>query len=256
MKVAVIQLCRVDNQKKNLEKAFLWAEKAIQKNAKFIVFPEAFLEKQLDRDKEFFSLAVDKFRSLAKEKKVFILLGSVYEYIKGKKKAYNTSIFLGHDGKIRAKYRKIHLFKASIDNKVIKEEKKFLSGDNLVTASAENYKIGLSICYDLRFSKMYWEYRKKGVNVFCVPSAFIKKTGQVHWEILVRARAIENLCYVLAPNLAGTNSQGVMLYGNSMIVDPWGKIVARASTNKEEIIYADLNIKDIQKVRKILPEFK
>ena len=111
----------------------------------------------------------------------------------------------------------------------------------------------MSVCYDLRFPALYRYYAKGGVNVLCVPSAFTQKTGQAHWEVLLRARAIENLSYVVAPNQIGKDGRGVPSYGNSMIIDPWGKILARASEKNEEIIYADINSAIMKRVRKILP---
>jgi nitrilase len=120
-------------------------------------------------------------------------------------------------------------------------------------AKAGNWVIGISICYDLRFPELYQRYARQGAEILCVPSAFTKMTGMAHWEVLLRARAIENLCYVLAPNQIGRDGNGVPSYGNSMIIDPWGKILARASGSKEEIIYADLDKRALKDQRAILP---
>ena len=128
----------------------------------------------------------------------------------------------------------------------------FSAGKNTALAKVEGMKTGLSICFDLRYPEMYRKYFLKGAEVLCVPSSFTRTTGRAHWEILLRARAIENKCYVLAPNQAGKNGQGVTCYGNSMIVDPWGRILARASNNKEEIIYADISKEENIKAKIIL----
>jgi nitrilase len=105
----------------------------------------------------------------------------------------------------------------------------------------------------LRFPDLYQHYAYQGADILCVPSAFTKKTGEAHWEILLRARAVENLCYVIAPNQTGKDGRGVATYGHSMIIDPWGKILARASGRKEEIIYADINQSTLKEKEKLLP---
>ena len=117
----------------------------------------------------------------------------------------------------------------------------------------EEFKVGLSICYDLRFPKLYQDYAALGANVLTVPSCFTKITGQAHWEILLRARAIENLCYVLAPNQVGRDARGIESYGHSMVVDPWGNVIAEGSVDKEEIIYADISMQHIIDARAKLP---
>ncbi|MBU4334897.1 MAG: carbon-nitrogen hydrolase family protein, partial [Candidatus Omnitrophica bacterium] len=188
----------------------------------------------------------------AKKNKVSILAGSLYEKIQSSKKVYNTSVLIGSDGKVSAKYRKINLFDANVDGKRIRESKHFAAGTKTALANVHGIKVGLSICFDLRYPELYRKYSLEGAEILCVPSAFTMTTGKAHWEMLLRARAIENKCFVLAPNQTGENSQGVLCYGNSMIVDPWGQILARASNNKEEIIYADINKEKVLQVKTIL----
>ncbi len=183
------------------------------------------------------------------------MLGSVYEEKKGQKKVYNTSVLLDNRGRYVARYRKVHLFSACIDGKKIDEHKNILPGIFLATGKIEQFKFGFSVCYDLRFADMYGKYRKKGVNVFFVPSAFTRKTGKVHWETLLKARAIENCAYVLAPNQVGINGKGVALYGNSMAISPSGKILKRGSSHREEVLYVDLSLKELKKAKKVLPDF-
>ncbi len=117
--------------------------------------------------------------------------------------AYNTSVFIDPHGKITAKYRKIHLFDARIGDKIVKEEDCLRAGRRPVTVKVGEFKVGLSICYDLRFPDLYQNYARRGVEILTVPSCFTRKTGEAHWETLLRARAIENLSYVLAPNQVG-----------------------------------------------------
>jgi len=258
MKVAVIQLCATADKKKNLQKASSFCRKGIRSKAKFILLPELFNYRGAAKD--FSSIAelipgesTRPLIELARKHKVTILAGSVYEKILGSKKVFNTSVLIDSRGKIAAKYRKTNLFDAVIGRKKIKESDRFAAGKQFVTAQIGEYKIGLSICYDLRFSKIYRYHAKKGAHILCVPSAFTKTTGRAHWEILLRARAIENLCYVLAPNQAGHPSKGTASYGNSMIVDPWGKILVRGPLNSEGVFYADIKMDEIKKARKILP---
>jgi predicted amidohydrolase len=191
--------------------------------------------------------------ALAKKHKVAILAGSICERIPGEKKVYNTSVLINEFGEVAAKYRKTHLFNAVIGKTKVNESQHFLAGRKMVLVNIGIWTAGLSICYDLRFPEFYRKYTKAGADILCVPSAFTKVTGQAHWEILLRGRAIENLCYVLAPNQIGTDGRGIIHYGNSMIIDPWGRILARASHDKEEIIFADLQRNQLTEYRKVLP---
>lgn len=119
-------------------------------------------------------------------------------------------------------------------------------------SKVKEFRVGLSTCFDVRFPRMYQDYKNKKADILCIPSAFTRETGLAHWEVLLRARAIEGLCYVLAPNQVGCDGQGILRYGHSMIIDPWGKILARASDRQEDIIYADLHKKNIIEKRRIL----
>jgi len=262
MKVAVIQTGAGPNKAQNIKRATDLVLRAITQGAKFIALPEVFNYRGLLSAENFSSVAeripgesTRPFLALARERKVFILAGSVYEKGPQAKKYRNASVLISDTGKIIAQYRKINLFNAILGNKVFKESLWFLPGKSLAVAPVEDFKVGLSICYDLRFGDLYRKYARKGVDVICIPSAFTKKTGQAHWEILVRARAIENLSYVLAPNQVGEDYRGVASYGNSLIVSPWGEVIARASTDKEEIIYAEIQKGSIQEARAALPGF-
>ncbi|HBG60763.1 MAG: hypothetical protein A2Y03_04545 [Omnitrophica WOR_2 bacterium GWF2_38_59] len=260
MKIAVIQFNAGANKENNIERACFFVEKAISKQAKFILLPEVFVFRGNLAAKRVLSKVAEsiegntikKLSLIAKKNKVAVLAGSIYEKIYRSKKVYNLSVLIGPDGKIAAKYRKINLFDANVDGQRIREANIFKPGDNKAIAKVGGMKAGLSICFDLRYPELYRYYCLKGAEILCVPSAFTHTTGKDHWETLLRARAIENKCFVLAPNQIGKNGQGVLCYGNSMIVDPWGKILARASNNKEEIIYADINKEAIIKVRTVL----
>ncbi|MCK5580864.1 MAG: carbon-nitrogen hydrolase family protein [Candidatus Omnitrophica bacterium] len=261
MKTAVIQLNAGPDKEKNIAKAVFFVEKAAVKQAGFICLPEAFCYRGPTNTKAFFgdiaeTLSGDTvtfFSKIAKEKKIAVLLGSIYEKSKQKNRVYNTSVLINSQGKVVAKYRKRNLFHAKIGKTKIQESDIFLAGKTSSVAMVRGWKVGLSVCYDLRFPQMYQDYAKKGCQVLTVPSSFTHKTGQAHWEVLLRARAIENKCYVVAPNQVGKDGSGVVSYGNSMIVSPWGKVLARASEKKEQIIYAEIKKEEIKIARKILP---
>ena len=197
---------------------------------------------------------VDLFSNLARQNQAAILLGSIYELSRDQKKVYNTSVLINKAGRVLAKYRKKNLFHAQIGSVAVRESDLFTPGTRLASATLAGMTIGLSVCYDVRFPKMYGQYAKKGCSVLTIPASFTQKTGQAHWEVLLRARAIENFCYVLAPNQVGKDGQGVESYGNSMIISPWGEILARASGNKQEIIYAQIHQKTVRQAQEVLPK--
>ena len=161
-------------------------------------------------------------------------------------KAYNTSVLFDREGEIIAKYRKIHLFDTAFSRK---ESDTRLPGNEIVTVNTELGTLGLSICYDLRFPELFKELRTKGAEIIFIPSAFILHTGKDHWETLLRARAIDNQVYIVAPNQFGKNEEtGIVNYGRSLIIDPWGNVIARAY-DKECVITADIEMDLVEEVR-------
>jgi predicted amidohydrolase len=262
VKVALVQLSATKDKKENVEKAQQLVRRAAARGAKFILLPEVFNYRgPLNAPKFFLSVperipgkSTKPFLSLAKEKKIHVLLGSVYEKAPGGRRAYNTSVLIDSRGRVRATYRKINLFDAVIGKKGLKESKTFKAGHLRKVVRVGEFKAGMSICYDLRFPLLYRAHAVRGANVMLVPSAFTRKTGEAHWKTLLRARAIENLSYVLAPNQIGKDARGVASYGHSMIVSPWGKILAEASGDREEILYADIKLSEVVEVRKVLPK--
>jgi predicted amidohydrolase len=152
-----------------------------------------------------------------------------------------------------ASYRKVHLFDVSIPGKVeVRESARRGHGADVVCAETELGRLGLSVCYDLRFPELYRRLARSGAEILCVPSAFTFPTGAAHWEVLLRARAIENQCWVLAANQHGPTGQGHSDYGHSMIVDPWGAVVARASDG-ERVIVAEVDLGYLARVRREMP---
>ena len=261
MKVAVIQMGAGPDKAHNVAKAVYLVEQAVRGHAEFVLLPEMFnyrgtmsAQSVLNTYKEKIpGESIQPFMDLAKKHKISILAGSICEEIPHSDKVYNASVLIDEQGMISATYRKMHLFDAQLGTTAVKESLSFVAGQQPVTAKVGEFTVGLSVCYDVRFPDLYQTYARQGAQLLTVPSAFTKTTGQAHWEVLLRARAIENLCYVLAPNQIGKDGRGVEAYGHSMIVNPWGEILAVASADREEIITAELERNVLLEKRKILP---
>ncbi|MFZ0889633.1 MAG: carbon-nitrogen hydrolase family protein, partial [Candidatus Binataceae bacterium] len=190
---------------------------------------------------------------LARELKVHLVAGSITEQIAGERKSYNTSVLFGPDGARLALYRKIHLFDVDLPGRVtVRESEARLPGAQVVCAPTALCPIGLTVCYDIRFPELYRRLAAAGARIITVPSAFTFPTGEAHWEVLIRARAIENQCYLIAPAQFGPNVHGFSDYGNSMIVDPWGRVIARAA-DTEGVAVAPIDLEYLERVRKELP---
>ncbi|MFC1771202.1 carbon-nitrogen hydrolase family protein, partial [Candidatus Margulisiibacteriota bacterium] len=246
IKVAIIQLNSSSDKERNISKAQELCKAAILKKADFILLPEVFNYREhpfmVTEAEEIPGPSLAPFIKIARENKICILAGSMAEKAPDHTKCFNTSVLINDQGKIAATYRKIHLFNVNIAGRKIMESEVFLSGIEPIMSSVFGVPVGLSICFDLRFSDLYLKYIQQGAKIICIPSSFTHPTGQAHWETLLRARAIEGQCFVLAPNQIGLGSSDIPCYGNSMIIDPWGKILARASDDKEEVLVADLDI--------------
>ena len=168
---------------------------------------------------------------------------------------YNTSVLIDPQGEMAARYRKMH---SSISPSAIRQSPSppSIAGNLVVHADAAGVNIGLTICYDIRFPELYRLLADAGVDVVCIPSSFTAPTGEAHWEMFIRARAVENQCFVIAPGQAGIGAGGIPTYGNSMIVDPWGRILARASSQGEEVISALLDFQEMANIRRRLPALR
>lgn len=260
MKVAAIQLSAGVDKQANIALAIDLVEQALNQGAKIVALPEVFNFRGDTRNKVAVHAeaenvpgpSTEPFLRLAQYHKAFILAGTIFEKAPGGK-AYNTSVLINPHGKVIAKYRKIHLFDARLGDKIIKESLCFAAGRLPVAAPLDEFKAGLSVCYDLRFPGLYGQYAKSKANLLFAPSCFTKETGKAHWEVLLRARAIENLSYVIAPNQVGSDFRSVAAYGNSMIVSPWGEVIARGSNDKQEIIYGEISVDQVKKARSTLP---
>ncbi len=257
MKVAAIQLRVNSNYEENLKKAFHFMDVAQKEGADVISLPENFSFVKTDKSTSFKFHTLDgelvtSLRNFSKRNSVYLLAGSFIEKRDGYEKFFNTSIFIDREGKIRAIYRKIHLFDFYLEEgRAFLESSRFEGGNEIVYEKVEEFTFGLTICYDLRFPEIYRLLAKRGVNVFFIPSAFTLRTGRDHWEILLKARAIENFSYVIAPSLWGKSSEKIVNNGRSMILDPWGNILATAP-DRECVIYGELDFNYLKEKRNLL----
>ncbi len=189
----------------------------------------------------------------AKENKVYINIGSLLLKKKNQKRLVNRSFIIDDKGKIKTYYDKIHMFDVSINKiETHKESDSFKPGNKLILTSIKKIKFGLSICYDLRFPNLYRTLAKKGAEVILAPAAFTVPTGKDHWEVLTRARAIENSLFIIATNMCGIHHTNRRTYGHSVLVSPWGKLLNK-SFKKQAILNTKINLSDVKVARKRIP---
>jgi len=260
MWVAAIQLNSTPDQAANLARAQAYIEEAASRGAQLVALPEHFA--CLGRDADTAAAAqpldgplVTRFRELAGKLGIFLLLGSFPENSPGKGRPYNTSVLLGPRGKIFASYRKMHLFDVDLPGAPPSRESEWTHpGEEVVTTAlpGESFTVGLAICYDLRFPELFRAQVSRGANLLFLPAAFTYRTGRDHWQALLKARAIENLSYVVAPAQWGRHGAGRRSYGRSLILDPWGLTLAQAPDG-EGIIYAWLDFERLYRLRRELP---
>ncbi|HYN68777.1 MAG TPA: carbon-nitrogen hydrolase family protein [Candidatus Eisenbacteria bacterium] len=194
----------------------------------------------------------DAFAGVARRQAAWILAGSLAESSGDPARPYNTSVLIGPDGEIRARYRKLHLFDVAVDEGPSDTESaRVTAGEALVVADVDGMALGMTICYDLRFPELYRALALRGAEVLAVPSNFTERTGRDHWEVLLRARAIENGAWVIAPSQIG-GPPGQPSFGRTMIVDPWGTVVAQAP-DRVGIIRADIDTDRVASVRRQIP---
>jgi nitrilase len=172
-------------------------------------------------------------------------------------KVYAASLVFNHEGVCVAQYNKLHLFDVSLPDKKesYRESDTFLAGDQVVVIDSPFGKLGLTICYDLRFPELYRELARRGAEIIVVPSAFTLSTGRAHWELLCRARAVENSCYLIAANQCGEHANGRKTYGHSMVVDPWG-VVLEVAADKPSVVMASIHNSSLEGVRSSFPALK
>ena len=192
-------------------------------------------------------------KNYAKQNKVNINLGSLLLKKRNKKKLVNRSIFINSEGKIMKIYDKIHMFDVKINKtETHRESESFEAGNNIVMVNINRIKIGLTICYDLRFPNLFRNLAKKGSEIILMPAAFTVPSGKAHWETLLRARAIENSLFIIATNMCGIHHSNRKTYGHSMLINPWGKIISKAKS-RPSMINTIIDLEQVISVRKKIP---
>ncbi len=257
---AVVQLNCTSDEQANWESAQSLIERAASRGARLVATPENtnYLgphEEKVRRAEPLDGPTVSRFADLARKHRIHLLLGSYNEESGDAARCYNTSVFFGPDGDILGTYRKMHLFDVDVPGGVrFAESDTCLPGEAVTVVDTPLGRVGLSICYDLRFPELYRRMVDQGAQILTVPAAFTLATGKDHWEPLMRARAIENQCYVLAPAQHGDHDDAGLKasWGHAMIVDPWGLPVATASDGPG-IAFAEIDLERVEKVRKAIP---
>ena len=254
---AAVQMLASSDKEANLQEAENWLRHAKGQGAKLVVLPEVFTWRGPLRDttsaESIPGPTSHRMAKLARELGIYLLAGSILESAVDGNKAYNTSLFFNPQGALLAKYRKIHLFDVDVtDGVTVLESEARMPGEEVVVAETEFCPVGLTICYDIRFPELYRHLVERGAQIIFVPSAFTAFTGQSHWEPLLRARAIENQVYIIASDQVGNAADSIVTHGHSMIVDPWGRVLAEASDGAE-VIFAEIDLAYLAKVRSELP---
>ncbi len=257
---AAVQLTSTSDEDRNWEEAQALVREAAGRGARFIATPENtnYLgphQEKVRRAEPLDGKTCTRFAGLAAECEAFLLLGSFNERSDEPERCYNTSVLFSPEGKRIASYRKIHLFDIDLSEDVSFQESATIKpGEDLAVAETDLGWIGLSICYDLRFPELYRKLTGDGAELLCVPSAFTRTTGEAHWELLLRARAVENQCFVIAAAQCGEHDdQGLRAsWGHSAIIDPWGEVLAMAE-EEPGVVITELNLERLYEIRRSMP---
>jgi deaminated glutathione amidase len=257
VRAAAVQLNSTADTERNLATADRLVREAAAAGAELVVLPEKWTVigsgAQLAAGAEpLDGPAMTWAASIARELRVDLIAGSFSERVEGAEKLSNTSVHFGPDGSRRAVYRKLHMFDVEVDGVRYAESEHEQPGEEIVVSSVAGVGLGMSVCYDLRFPELYRELAVRGAEIIAVPSAFTLATTRDHWEVLVRARAIEDQCFVIAANQIGEHPGGLRSGGRSMIVDPWGLVLATAP-DIETAIVAELDLDALRGIRRRLP---
>jgi deaminated glutathione amidase len=266
MKIACVQMTTACDPAQNLEVIGAQIAAAASTGAQLVALPETcvFMEKnraamQARLEAEAESAALAQLQDMARKNKVSLLVGSMilasekFDKDEESDKAVNRCLLIAPDGQVQARYDKIHMFDVELENgERHQESAAYQAGDRLVTAEVEGVSLGLSICYDVRFPALYRRLAEAGAQIIFVPSAFTKQTGEAHWHILLRARAIETGCFIVAPAQIGSHENGRETFGHSLIVNPWGRIIAEADADDGHIM-AEIDLALVARARRQIP---
>lgn len=261
MRVAAVQMNSGPDRTRNLAATSELVMQAAGGGARLVVLPEgfAYLGPAARRRELAESLAGragpirETLQHLAQKHCLYLLAGGWPVASSDPSRPYNSATLVGPDGRLLASYAKLHLFDVQLaDGQVYRESETTMPGVEISSAEVEGFRLGLSICYDIRFPELYRALSDRGVDVLCIPAAFTRQTGAAHWELLCRARAVEAQCYVIAPNQTGGHGEGRFTYGHSLIVDPFGQILAQGGT-EQEVLFAELTRQRLAEVRAQIP---
>jgi len=257
LRVACVQLAANEDKDANVARARVGVREAAARGAELVLLPEKWNvigeSATLMRGAETLDgPTMTAVREWARELGVAIVAGSIVERVPGQDLLANTSALVLPDGSIAATYRKIHMFDVEVGGVSYRESDHERAGEEIVLTAIGEVPLGLTICYDLRFPELYRILALQGARLITVPAAFTLHTGKDHWEVLLRARAIENQCFVMASDIIGDHGGGKVSYGRSMIVDPWGTVLAQAP-DMECVITADLDFARLEDIRAALP---
>lgn len=260
-RIAAVQMNSQGDKDKNLETAERLIDEAASMGADMVGLPEMFnilgVPNIVDNGAEEIPGRTSEFLARkAKEHRMYLHGGSIPELIKDEGKVGNTTLVYDPQGNLLSTYRKIHLFDIDVKGQAtFKESDEVVGGKKMVTFETDYGNMGLTICYDIRFPELYRALTLNGAKVIFQPAAFTLYTGKDHWETLIRARAIENQVYMVSPAQIGSHGDGNKCFGSTMIVDPWGMVLARAP-ERECVIVADIDYEEQQKIRDQLPSLK
>ena len=258
MRAAAVQLTSTPDRDRNLATADRLTRAAVAAGAELVVLPEKWPvlstpEETAAGAEPFDGPALGWARATARELGIDLLAGSIAERVEGREKGSNTSAHIGPDGEVHAVYRKIHMFDVEVGGRVYKESEHEAPGEEIVLSqTADGTNLGLTICYDVRFPELYRILAVRGAEIVTVPAAFTFATTRDHWEVLLRARAIEGQAFVVAANQIGEHAPGIRSGGRSMIVDPWGVVLATAP-DSETFVVAELDLERQAEIRRTLP---
>jgi predicted amidohydrolase len=258
VRVGAVQLSSTADRERNLEAADRLVRAAVHAGAELVVLPEKWPllstpEETAAGAEPLDGPALRWARGAARELGIDLVAGSIAERVPGRERGHNTCVHIGPDGTDRAVYRKLHMFDVEVGGHEYRESAHEEPGDEVVLSeTASGLELGLTVCYDLRFPELYRELAVRGAQVLTVAAAFTLTTTRDHWEVLLRARAIEDQCFVVAANQVGEHARGLRSGGRSMIVDPWGIVLATAPDG-ETFITADLDVDRQAEIRRTLP---
>ena len=262
-KIAAIQMCSSDKVDENLQNAKIFIEEAAKNGARLIVLPEMFAimgktpnDKVTIKEKSGQGKIQNFLSTLSKKYKVWIIGGTIPVESDDPNKVRASCLVFNDKGVNVARYDKIHLFDVTLSpTEKYTESQTTEAGDEIVALETPFGKIGLAVCYDIRFPELFNCLIQKGVEIIVLPTAFTVNTGKAHWEILARSTALYNFCYFVGACQGGLHPNGRETYGHSLIVEPWGKIVAEKKDDSPGIIYADIDLDNVNQARKIIPVF-